>query len=57
MIGEMMLPVLEPLSPEAKAPARSLGLAFQLTNFLRDIDEDLDRARVYVSQGSTALRC
>jgi 15-cis-phytoene synthase len=48
VIGEMMLPVLEPRSPEAKAPARSLGLAFQLTNFLRDVDEDLDRGRVYL---------
>jgi phytoene synthase len=50
VIGEMMLPVLEPTSPAAYAPARSLGLAFQLTNFLRDIDEDLDRGRVYVPQ-------
>ncbi len=50
VIGEMMLPVLEPTSPAAYAPARSLGLAFQLTNFLRDIDEDLDRARIYVPQ-------
>ena len=50
VIGEMMLPVLEPTSPNAKAPARSLGLAFQLTNFLRDVDEDLDRGRVYMPQ-------
>jgi 15-cis-phytoene synthase len=50
VIGEMMLPVLEPTSPEAKAPARSLGLAFQLTNFLRDVAEDLDRGRVYLPQ-------
>ena len=50
VIGEMMLPVLEPTSPAAKAPARSLGLAFQLTNFLRDVDEDLDRGRVYLPQ-------
>ena len=50
VIGEMMLPVLEPLSQDAKAPARSLGLAFQLTNFLRDVDEDLDRGRVYMPQ-------
>lgn len=48
VIGEMMLPVLEPLTPEAKGPARSLGLAFQLTNFLRDVNEDLDRGRVYL---------
>ena len=50
VIGEMMLPVLEPTSPDAKAPARSLGLAFQLTNFLRDVAEDLDRGRVYLPQ-------
>ncbi len=50
VIGEMMLPVLEPTSPRAVAPARALGLAFQLTNFLRDVGEDLDRGRVYLPQ-------
>lgn len=50
VIGEMMLPILEPLDPAATTPARELGNAFQLTNFLRDIDEDLDRGRVYVPQ-------
>jgi hypothetical protein len=34
----------------AKDPARALGLAFQLTNYLRDISEDFDRGRVYLSQ-------
>jgi 15-cis-phytoene synthase len=48
VIGEMMLPILEPTVPEARAHARDLGLAFQLTNFLRDIDEDLDRGRMYI---------
>lgn len=48
VIGEMMLPVLEPTSPGAFEPARSLGLAFQLTNFIRDVGEDLDRGRVYL---------
>lgn len=50
VIGEMMLPVLRPTSARALAPARALGLAFQLTNFLRDVGEDLDRGRVYVPQ-------
>jgi phytoene synthase len=50
VIGEMMLPVLRPRSPSALEPARALGLAFQLTNFLRDVGEDLDRGRVYVPQ-------
>lgn len=54
VIGEMMLPVLEPSSPRAFEPARDLGIAFQLTNFLRDVGEDLDRGRVYIPQ--TTLR-
>ena len=65
VIGEMMLPILEPLRPEAMAHARDLGNAFQLTNFLRDIAEDLDRNRQYVPQEDlrrfgvdlTARRC
>ena len=50
VIGEMMLPILEPLVPEALGHARDLGNAFQLTNFLRDVAEDLDRGRIYVPQ-------
>lgn len=50
-IGEIMLPLLEPSDAVAAlGPARDLGLAFQLTNFLRDISEDLDRGRQYVPQ-------
>ena len=48
VIGEMMLPVLRPTTPAAVGPARDLGLAFQLTNFLRDVGEDLDRGRIYL---------
>jgi phytoene synthase len=33
---------------EAEEPAAALGVAFQLTNFLRDVGEDLDRGRVYL---------
>jgi phytoene synthase len=50
VIGEMMLPILEPLQPAALQHARDLGNAFQLTNFLRDIAEDLDRGRQYIPQ-------
>jgi phytoene synthase len=50
VIGEMMLPILEPLDDEAFEPARDLGVAFQLTNFIRDVGEDLDRGRVYLPQ-------
>ncbi|MGB7981285.1 MAG: phytoene/squalene synthase family protein [Candidatus Nanopelagicales bacterium] len=34
--------------PEALARADDLGVAFQLANFIRDVDEDLDRGRVYL---------
>jgi len=54
VIGEMMLPVLEPCRPEAFDHARDLGVAFQLTNFLRDVAEDLDRGRVYLPQEDLA---
>lgn len=47
-IGTMMLPVLGCGDARARGPARSLGIAFQLTNFLRDIAEDWDRGRLYV---------
>jgi phytoene synthase len=50
VIGEMMLPILEPTSPDAYGHARDLGIAFQLSNFWRDVAEDLDRGRVYVPQ-------
>jgi len=50
VIGEMMLPILEPTNEAAIGPARDLGNAFQLTNFLRDVNEDLDRGRVYIPQ-------
>jgi phytoene synthase len=50
VIGEMMLPILEPHDPAAFGHARDLGNAFQLTNFLRDVNEDLDRGRVYIPQ-------
>lgn len=50
VIGLLMLPILEPQAPEAAARARALGEAFQLTNFIRDVGEDLGRGRVYLPQ-------
>ncbi|MDQ1684295.1 MAG: 15-cis-phytoene synthase [Frankiaceae bacterium] len=53
VIGLQTLPILEPLpglSDVAAPYARDLGLGFQLTNFLRDIGEDLDRGRLYLPQ-------
>ncbi|THA24071.1 phytoene/squalene synthase family protein [Streptomyces sp. RKND-216] len=50
VIGLQMMPVLGTVVPaeEAEAHAAALGVAFQLTNFLRDVGEDLDRDRVYL---------
>lgn len=49
VVGEMVLPVLAPSDAEAAfEPARQLGLAFQLTNFLRDVGADLDLGRRYL---------
>lgn len=54
VIGLQVLPVLGTLSDEAAEPAAALGRAFQLTNFLRDVGEDLDRGRVYLPQDELA---
>ncbi|MGW1280543.1 phytoene/squalene synthase family protein [Streptomyces tsukubensis] len=50
VIGLQMLPVLGTVVDRAEAAphAAALGVAFQLTNFLRDVGEDLDRGRVYL---------
>jgi phytoene synthase len=48
-IGSLMLPILGAADlGAAREPARQLGLAFQLTNFIRDVGEDLDRGRIYL---------
>ncbi len=56
VIGLQMLPVLGTVSPreEAEPYAAALGEAFQLTNFLRDVGEDLDRGRVYLPMDELA---
>jgi phytoene synthase len=50
VIGLQMLPVLGTVgtADEAAPYAAALGRAFQLTNFLRDVDEDLTRNRIYL---------
>ena len=52
VIGLQMLPVLGTVGPreEAAPHAAALGKAFQLTNFIRDVGEDLLRGRVYLPQ-------
>jgi phytoene synthase len=50
VIGLQMVPVLEPVVPRelAEPYAADLGVAFQLSNFIRDVGEDLRRGRVYL---------
>jgi phytoene synthase len=53
-VAYMMLAVMDPEDKERALPhARALGEAFQLTNFLRDVREDvMDYGRIYIP-GST----
>ena len=56
-LGLQMLPILgradRTVATETlEAHAIDLGQAFQLTNFIRDVDEDLRRGRVYLPQES-----
>lgn len=53
-VGIMTLPILGTApgyTPEQAAePAVALGIAFQLTNIIRDVGEDLERGRIYLPQ-------
>ncbi|APU14093.1 MULTISPECIES: phytoene/squalene synthase family protein [Actinoalloteichus] len=50
VIGLQLLPVFGTVGARGAAArhAAALGEAFQLTNFLRDVGEDLDRGRLYL---------
>jgi phytoene synthase len=57
VIGLQMLPILgradDSIAWETLEPyAADLGMAFQLTNFIRDVAEDLRRGRIYLPQES-----
>jgi phytoene synthase len=57
VIGLEMLPILGRADESTRwddiePHAVDLGMAFQLTNFIRDVAEDLDRGRVYLPQES-----
>lgn len=56
VIGLQLLPVLGTRVPAAEAAphAVALGEAFQVTNFLRDVAEDLDRGRIYLPMAEWA---
>ncbi|WP_420753632.1 phytoene/squalene synthase family protein [Rhodococcus sp. O3] len=49
VIGLQLLPVFGVEDPDRAGPyAAALGTAFQLTNFVRDVGEDLARGRIYL---------
>jgi 15-cis-phytoene synthase len=53
VIGLQMVPLLEPLdgmAGRAAEHAQVLGKAFQMSNFIRDVGEDMRRGRVYLPQ-------
>ncbi|KTC97489.1 All-trans-phytoene synthase [Legionella geestiana] len=49
-VGEMMCPILGCTHPSAVKHAISLGIAMQLTNIVRDVDEDARMNRLYLPE-------
>ncbi|MFC0435231.1 phytoene/squalene synthase family protein [Kutzneria buriramensis] len=47
-LGLQLAPVLGARTDEAAEAMRQMGIAFQLTNILRDVGDDLRRGRVYL---------
>ena len=54
LLGLQLIPILGPLDPSASERSIAVGHALQLTNILRDIDEDLGRGRLYLPQEDMA---
>ncbi len=54
VIGLMVLPILGTVVPREQAEpyAADLGIAFQLSNFIRDVGEDLRLGRIYLPMES-----
>lgn len=56
VIGLLLLPILGTRSRALAEPyAADLGIAFQLTNFIRDVGEDVSRGRIYLPGEDLAL--
>jgi phytoene synthase len=54
VVGLICLHIFGPTSPHAQDYAVDLGLAFQLTNILRDIGSDAEQGRIYLPQEDLA---
>ncbi len=55
VVGLVCIRIFEYSSPGAESLAEELGIAFQLTNILRDVREDAERGRVYLPVDELAL--
>jgi phytoene synthase len=53
-VGLMSAEIFGYTHPETRGYARDLGVAFQLTNILRDVGEDARRGRIYLPQDDLA---
>jgi phytoene synthase len=54
VVGLMSAEIFGYQDPATRAYARDLGIAFQLTNIIRDVGEDAARGRVYLPQDELA---
>ncbi len=54
IVGLICLHVFGPTSPHAQDYAVDLGMAFQLTNILRDLGADAEQGRIYLPQEDLA---
>ena len=54
VVGLMSAEIFGYENPETQSYARDLGIAFQLTNILRDVGEDARRGRIYLPQEDLA---
>ncbi len=51
VVGLVCIKIFGYTDPEAELLAEKTGIAFQLTNILRDVKEDAERGRIYLPQG------
>lgn len=54
-VGLLMLEIFHCRNTQTEPPMRALGRAFQLTNILRDVAEDMRRSRIYIAQTDLAI--
>lgn len=54
VVGLVCIEIFEYTDPKAREYATDMGIAMQLTNILRDIEEDCGRGRVYLPQDELA---